>query len=153
MHVFCSHVRLVIFRYSTANSCKQSNIERYSTAYHFEGVIKEHAKDVSCPVRILALFQKIRTRMKAVSWHQVSTLILSTQEIAAAARALQLLPPFESRQPQLDCVRPRLQKYFFKNISELIHICWTQWAGLLEPLSLTKSLTSCPLPSLGLIRT
>ena len=50
-------------------------------------------------------------------------------------------------------VRPRLQKYFFLNISDLIHICWTQWAGLLEPLSLTKSLTSCPLPSLGLIRT
>ena len=45
MRVFCSHVRGLIFRYSTTNSCKWSNIERYSTAYHFEGVIKEHARD------------------------------------------------------------------------------------------------------------
>ena len=44
MRVFTSHVRGLIFRYSTANSCKRSNIERYSTAYHFEGVIKEHAR-------------------------------------------------------------------------------------------------------------
>ena len=112
--VFCSPVSRLIFRYSTANSCKWSNIERYSTTYCFEGVIKEHARDVACPVRIPALFQKIHATMKAGSWHQVSTLILSTQEIAAAARALQLPPPFEWRQPQLDCVRPRLQKYFFK---------------------------------------
>ena len=50
-------------------------------------------------------------------------------------------------------VAPDCKNIFFKNISRLIHICWTQRAGLLEPLSLTKSLTSCPLPSLGLIRT
>ena len=43
--VFSSHVRGLIFRYSTANSCKRSNIKRYSTAYCFEGVIKEHARD------------------------------------------------------------------------------------------------------------
>ena len=67
IRVFCSHVSGLIFQYSTANSCKRLDIERYSTDYSFEGVIKEHARDVACPVRIPALFQKICARMKAES--------------------------------------------------------------------------------------
>ena len=66
MRVFCSHVRGLIFRYSTANSCKQSNIKRYSTTYHFEGVIKEHARGqpvflCTCvsSATVPVLFQKI----------------------------------------------------------------------------------------------
>ena len=43
--VFSSDVGGVIFWYWTANSCKWSNIERYSTSYCFEGMIKEHARD------------------------------------------------------------------------------------------------------------
>ena len=50
-------------------------------------------------------------------------------------------------------VAPDGKNIFFLKYTSLNIYCWTQRADLLEPLSLTKSLTSCPLPSLGLIRT